>query len=204
MREAFDGWTYISVDVGDEPPAARDAIVFANELFDALPVRAYCGGEEALVDFRGGRFVWTRQPDREERPASAATLRAMSSAVRSGAAVLIDYGYVESERARRFPEGSLLSYRSHSALRDVLRSPGERDITSHVDWTEIERISAQTGWRKRWRKGLRAFLLEAGEDAVAAVARDRAGQLKTLLFSFGESFGVLWLDRGGPGNIGSK
>ena len=49
----------------------------------------------------------------------------------------IDYGYTTAE-AKRFPAGTLMSYRRHAASEDVLADPGERDITAHVCFPALE------------------------------------------------------------------
>ena len=111
----------------------------------------------------------------------------------------IDYGFTRAESVR-FPAGTLMGYRRHTAREDVLTDPGERDITAHVNFTALEetrrahavsRPSASRRWRRR---------CSPPESAISSPPRWRAGaadelrrrmQLKTLLFGMGETFRVL-------------
>jgi SAM-dependent MidA family methyltransferase len=195
LGEAFDGWRYVPVELGDPAPAPFDGVIVANELFDALPCRAFGAGGEALVDWNGERFVFTRPPVREDCPRAAEVLKAMAGSLRRGLLMVIDYGYEEPERERRFPRGSLMSYRKHSASEDVLESPGERDITFHVNFTRLIEAAEKVGWRLRAKESLRSFLLRAGERAVEEARRAGGEGLKTLLFSFGERFDALRFER---------
>ena len=46
----------------------------------------------------------------------------------------------------RFPAGTLMSYRRHTRVEDVLADPGTRDITAHVAFTALERSDASRGF----------------------------------------------------------
>lgn len=196
MREQFHEWKYIFIDAGDELPSSSNGVIFANELFDALPCRALDRyGKESLVTIANDRFIWTSEPSREECKHSFAMLDSMARALNEGYVLIIDYGYDEHERALRFPNGSLMSYRSHIASEDVLDSPGERDITAHVNFTAIERYAASIGFEKIKRSSLASFLLDAGEEVVQELSTKNASQLKHLLFGMGEVFQALLLKR---------
>jgi SAM-dependent MidA family methyltransferase len=112
----------------------------------------------------------------------------------------IDYGYTRSE-AIRFPNGTLMGYRRHTALEDVLQDPGLRDITAHVNFTALEEHGALRGLRTESFSTLAQLLLSAGEaDQFAAALGPgndlrRRMQLKTLLFGMGETFRVLLQSR---------
>lgn len=196
MREQFHEWNYISIDSSDRLPVDLDGVIFANELFDALPCRAYdAEGVEALVDYRDDGFVWTREPHYEECPRAFTMLDAMGAALRSGYLLIIDYGYEERERTLRFPRGTLMSYRGHTASENIFNTPGERDITTHVNFTAIERHASTLGFERVKRSSLAAFLLEAGEETMRELAVDHSQQLKSLLFGMGETFQVLLMKR---------
>ena len=117
----------------------------------------------------------------------------------NGAMLTIDYGYRRAELLR-FPNGTLMSYRKHVAMEDVLVDPGERDITAHVNFTALEERGAECGWRTEKFETLAQTILAAGEaDQFAAAleaadereAMRRRMQLKTLLVGMGETFRVL-------------
>jgi SAM-dependent MidA family methyltransferase len=123
----------------------------------------------------------------------------ISGGLRSGWVLTIDYGYTLPE-VIRFPRGTLVNYRQHTATDDVLEDPGVRDLTAHVNFTAIERHGAACGLQPERFETLGQMLLGAGEEefARAIAAADRAEelrrrlQLKTLLFGMGETFRVLW------------
>ncbi|MDX2179920.1 MAG: SAM-dependent methyltransferase [Bryobacteraceae bacterium] len=195
LRAAFEGWDYRAVEFGDPAPEPVDGAIVANELFDALPCRAYRDGIEALVDWSGERFVWTAEPNTEECSRIAPALDEFARVLRSGFALIFDYGYAEREYALRFPRGSLMSYRRHRAEEDVLDAPGTRDITAHVNFDALEREARLRGFTVAFRGPMRALLMQAGEEAVARAAAIDVGGLKTLLFGIGEEFLALALEK---------
>jgi SAM-dependent MidA family methyltransferase len=203
MREAFDGWTYIPIDSGDAWPDPLVGFLLANELFDALPVRVFNSqDDEVLVDWRNGEFTFTSAPHHERSPRVDPLVRQMARTLRRGSVLILDYGYVHSDRDTRFPAGSLMSYRRHVASSEVLLEPGERDITAHVDFTALEETAARHGFRTRRRCTLQQMILSLGERRVQQIAAVSGVQLKTLLFGMGETFTAVLLDRdAGSANI---
>ncbi len=196
LAEAFEGWTYHAVDVDRTAPGALEGFLVANELFDALPVRCFAANEEeARVTWTADGFAWTATPVREECPQAARVLREMSGCLTRGIVVVIDYGYTEREQAIRFPQGSLMSYRRQRASEHVLREPGKRDITAHVNFTKLEQEAVRAGFRVVERVTLRRFLMDGGEAVIAAAANENGPAVKTLLFGMGESFDVLTLEK---------
>jgi len=205
------------VPLGADLPEQFQGVVFSNEFFDALPVHrvVWVAGEprESLVGWRDNRFVWVDGPpvtgeiqDYVERyfPESAGRLSAevnldalrwmerISQRLESGYVFTIDYGYTAAE-SKRFPAGTLMSYRRHVAIENVLKDPGGQDITAHVCFTALEGHGFQTA---RFET-LARTLLDAGEAdqfATALTGSDEARrrlQLKTLLFGMGETFRTL-------------
>ena len=205
---------YIPLPLDAELPKSFRGVVFSNEFFDALPVHrvVWTGGEarESLVSWRDDRFVWAAGdpvspeireyveryfPASSERSSAEVNLDAVrwmeriSRSLESGYVFTIDYGYTAME-ARRFPDGTLMSYRRHASSEDVLADPGERDITSHVCFPALE----GRGLRTVRFETLANTLLAAGEAdqfSAALAGPDetrRRLQLKTLLFGMGETF----------------
>jgi SAM-dependent MidA family methyltransferase len=225
MREAFSDWRYVPVDV--ERGALPDrftGVVFANEFFDALPIdAAVCRAgsfRQMLVGRNSERFTWVEGGDVTPEAAAyierylapcedgelveinleaLAWIERIAHSLDRGFLFTIDYGYTRRERAR-FPQGTLMSYRRHAALEDVLANPGERDITAHVAFTALEEHGTVCGFDPAPLTTLAQTLLEAGEPdqfAAALAAEDPAAlsqrrlQLKTLLFGMGETFRTL-------------
>ena len=230
LRESFDGFDYRAVDMGrDEAPQRFEGIVLANELFDALPVNAAVrdGGvwKERLVTWAHGHFAWATgnelaQEWREYASNAAAEaewegehfvielpvglrpcIRKIDERFRRGWIVAFDYGYTNRELIR-FPQGSLMAYRRHGALEDVLEDPGERDLTAHVPFDAMRREARSAGWEEVRFETMGQFLLRAGESdqfasalaaAQEAVALRLRLQLASLLFDLGEKFrAVVW------------
>jgi SAM-dependent MidA family methyltransferase len=222
MKEALAGFRYLPIDIGSgELPGSFRGVVFSNEFFDALPVHrvVWVDGEprESLVGWRDGRFAWVDGepvtgavrdyieryfPDLPDRSSAEVSLDALewveriSRSLESGWVFTIDYGYTTRE-SLRFPDGTLMSYRRHTASEDVLSGPGERDITAHVCFTAIEEQGKRHGLDTARFETLSRTLLEAGEadQFAAALAGPDEGrrrlQLKTLLFGMGETFQTL-------------
>lgn len=222
MAEAFSEWPYIPIDLDSgELPQEISGVVFSNEFFDALPVdvAVYRDGafREQRVALADDHFAWEAGPavsaeldayfrryflpPEEGRwyEASLGALRWMeriARALHSGYVLTIDYGYTRAESVR-FPAGTLMGYRRHTAREDVLEDPGERDITAHVNFSALEESGDASGLRTERFETLAQTLLAAGEpDQFASVltAGDelrRRLQLKTLLFGMGETFRVL-------------
>jgi SAM-dependent MidA family methyltransferase len=223
MAEAFSEWNYIPIDLdsGDLPERIT-GVVFSNEFFDALPVDVaiFREGEfrEQLVDFDTDRFVWvTGGRPRAEAAAylgryypkpeegrwyevhldALEWLERIGRTLHNGWILTIDYGFTRAESIR-FPTGTLMSYRRHTAREAVLADPGERDITAHVHFTALQEHGETCGLRTERFESLAQTLLAAGEaDQFAAALGGgddelrRRMQLKTLLFGMGESFRVL-------------
>ncbi len=225
MAEALSEFRYVPVDVdrGALPGAFR-GVVFSNEFFDALPVDAVVMRRgvprQMLVRWNGDRFVWIEGDDAGDAVRNylyeffppleedqivevsfdtLAWIERIASSLQSGFVFTVDYGYTRSE-LRRFPRGTLMSYRAHRADSDVLLDPGERDITAHVCFAALEKHGAQHDLTVIRRETLARTLLDAGEsdqfEAVLTGGQERAQQLKTLLFGMGETFTSLLQRKG--------
>ena len=222
MAEAFAEWRYIPIDIdGGNVPKHFTGVVFSNEFFDALPVEVavYDGARfrEQLVTWRDGRFAWElgveARTEVEEHlrqyypPAEAgnwyeanldalAWMERIARSLTAGYVLTIDYGFRRAE-AVRFPMGTLMGYRKHTAREDVLEEPGARDITAHVNFSALEEHGVRRGLTRESFETLAQTLLAAGQaDQFAAAMAANPSQLKTLLFGMGETFRVLLQKKG--------
>jgi SAM-dependent MidA family methyltransferase len=236
MAEAFAEWNYVPVDIDSGAmPENFTGLVFSNEFFDALPVDAalYQNGAFHLqrVALSGGAFCWHTGeiveaaagrylrryylPPEEGRCyevnlAALAWLQRMAAALTKGYVLSIDYGFTRAESVR-FPAGTLMGYRRHTAREDVLAEAGLRDITAHVNFTALQESGAACGLATVRFETLAQTLLAAGEPDRFASALNSGGaaeelrrrmQLKTLLFGMGETFRVLLQEKTGGGDGG--
>jgi len=128
------------------------------------------------VDWRDDHFAWRRMETTEDWPARLADAgfelppellavlpdgfvlevspgaaewwSGAASVLRAGKLLTIDYGLTALERlAPQRAAGTLHSYSQHRASADLLSSPGEQDITAHVNFTQLQRAGERAGLR---------------------------------------------------------
>ncbi|HUS06268.1 MAG TPA: SAM-dependent methyltransferase [Bryobacteraceae bacterium] len=216
MEPYLSEFRYIPVDLAyGALPESFQGVVFANEFFDALPVdlRVVKGGRlfERNVGVIDTRLAFVDGVHiREEagladgtiveiRPEAERWLERISTCLTKGFVITVDYGYTRREQLR-FRSGSLMSYHRHQALEDVLSDPGERDITAHVSFTDLQEAGEKLSLTTRSFETLGQVLVRAGKaDNFESVLRASGEgeslhlrmQLKALLFGMGETFRVL-------------
>ena len=173
---------------GPDLPASVSGVILANELLDAMPAHAVVSTPEGLreiyVGERDGQLTETPGPLSDVAiaqqieeigatlPAGARAhvslaasrwVDAAARALRSGFLVLVDYGRPGSELySAAHPGGTLMTYRSHTARQHWLTSPGEQDITTHVDITAIVRAAEAAGLRTLGVVDQTYFLMSLG------------------------------------------
>lgn len=118
--------------------------LIANEFFDALPIHQfYADGTERHITERGGMLHWDRDeiPARETSPASLEIMQSLAQHLRAygGAALIIDYGYRGGSR------GCTLQAVKHHTYADPLLTPGEADLTAHVDMDALAAVAEKAG-----------------------------------------------------------
>jgi NADH dehydrogenase [ubiquinone] 1 alpha subcomplex assembly factor 7 len=192
----------------DEVPEGP-SIIFANEYFDVLPihqvVRQQTGWHERTVDLDAGgklvfgaaaepipRFEVLLPPLVRAAPAGAvfewrpdSEIMKIGSRLRDqgGAALIIDYGHVRSDAGDTFQ-----AIARHS-FADPLKTPGQADVTAHVDFQALARAAEDVGARVHGPVTQGEFLMRLGIEtrAVALMAKashevseDISGALKRL------------------------
>jgi SAM-dependent MidA family methyltransferase len=135
----------------------RDAIIFGNEFFDALPVEVLSDQGSLRIDLRDGHFVETWAPasqlelaylDRysiHPGPSERVEVALVAQDYVSGLAELmdrgffiaIDYGYNRDELLAGRHRGTIMTYRQHSCSTNPYEAPGQQDITAHVNFTAL-------------------------------------------------------------------
>jgi SAM-dependent MidA family methyltransferase len=165
----------------DSIDALPDAplLVVANEFFDALPIRQFVDGRERRVMAAAGGLAFDRDgeivetsPAREE----AAAALAAKLATQGGVALIIDYGHERSA-----PGDTLQAVRRHR-FAHVLESPGEQDMTSHVDFEAlgkaVREASATVSTVIEQGPWLERLGIIARAAALAARAPERAQEIE--------------------------
>ena len=176
-------------DIAGVGARSEPTVVHASELFDAQPVVRVVGRggglRELWVHLTGEGLGWEERPARSKVAAyfarhgvhlvegqlAEANLGALAlhrsllgAAGTDGLALVLDYGY----EARRLYDprgrggGSLATFRRHRVGRDPLESPGEVDLTAHVNWDDLRAAAAVEGWSEIGLWPLAEFLVRAG------------------------------------------
>jgi SAM-dependent MidA family methyltransferase len=169
----------------------NNAVIFSNELFDAFPVHRVLMREGQLsemyvgLDARG-EFVWT---SRElSTPRLAAYLQNDAASLHEGQIVevnldvedwfarvnqvsgrrvylvTVDYG-ATSEELRAAPHrraGTLRAFSQHRLAGNVLANPGAQDLTTTIDWTQLQRVGEKNNFAIVSFERQDEFLLRAG------------------------------------------
>ena len=196
----------------DEISALQPLLVISNELFDAFPFARVVRRESALFELTvtqsEGGLNWDERPAEEElreyfadRGIELGTGQfadislewgrfygELAARIERGMIVTIDYGFPENRlfdvRSRRW--GTAVAFSGHQMTRDLLAEPGLRDITAHVNFSDLQREGERRGWRTDRFERQASFLLARGAadhpllaplDAVSAANVEEAAAL---------------------------
>jgi len=158
-------------------------LLVASEFFDALPIRQFVDGFERHVILAAGGLAFDRDGAIVEKaPAREQAMEALARllAAKGGAAVVIDYGFGEKDATG----DTLQAMRAHVHTY-VLDTPGEQDVTSHVDFHALaeaarrggavpSRLISQGSWLETVGIGARAMTLAArNPERTEEIANDR-------------------------------
>jgi len=225
-RHVAAGRLRISSEIPQRIPAG---CVFSNELIDALPVHRVVVREgrlqEILVGGEHGKFVDVVAPvstcaineyfatqgvTLHDGQGAEAGLEAcdwiaeVGRRIERGFVLTIDYGHRANELFdEHHLRGTLLAYRGHQVSEDFYASPGEQDLTAHVNFTALETWGRRSGLETGEFTSQTAFLLGLGQGNEFADLYDSGQteaeqvrarlQLKTLIHpeGMGERFQVL-------------
>jgi SAM-dependent MidA family methyltransferase len=235
QHHAKDGHLAAANEIPARVPAG---CLFSNELIDALSVHRVILQEgalkEILVGLRAGQFVDVVAPVstcaiNEYFAAQGITLSEGQHAetgleacdwitevgrrLEHGYVLTIDYGHRAAELFDgHHMRGTLLAYHDHRVSEDFFATPGEQDLTAHVNFTALELWGKRAGLNSVGLTSQTAFLLALGErnefadlydDGQSETKRIQARlQLKTLIHpeGMGERFQVLIQQKGAAGS----
>src|SRR5690606_28086178 len=171
-------------------PQEFSGCVVANEVLDAMPATLFRWNEHGEVMELGVRaqgdatppFSWAERPASadlqalveqrmpplsgyrsEVNPQAEAWVRQMGGWLKSGAALLIDYGFPQREfyHPQRLT-GTLMCHFRHHSHDQALVLPGVQDITAHVDFTAMADAALKGGLDVLGYTNQARFLLNAG------------------------------------------
>lgn len=165
---------------------SNPSLYFSNELLDAFPVHRLVPEGELYVTLDSeSNFTWTvgslstprLAQFLEEHSIDLAPgqiievnlaiddwLTSLASKLKRGYVITVDYGAEASELydpALR-PDGTLRAFSRHRFVDNVLSAPGEYDITSSVNWTQVKTTGERLGLRVVEFESQDRFLLKAG------------------------------------------
>jgi NADH dehydrogenase [ubiquinone] 1 alpha subcomplex assembly factor 7 len=179
--------------IEDAPPGP--SLIIANEFLDCLPIRQFLRGEdgwhEKLVGLDEadqlifGLSAALTAPDsddeigamREIAPGLESIIYEIERRLHEapGRALIVDYGYAQPEGA-----DTLQALKRHKKV-DPLDSPGEADLTAHVDFSHIARLAHEAGLAVHGPVTQGAFLRGLGIEVRAdALARANPGHAERL------------------------
>jgi SAM-dependent MidA family methyltransferase len=157
-------------------------LVFANELFDALPVEIISTRGALRISTEDHRFIETwASPSAEElkfldqygvHPEPGERIEVpliayrfmsqLAASVHAGFILAIDYGYTRQEQLAGRHRGTLMAYRRHSASSNPYQAPGEQDLTAHVNFTALA-AAAENGMQVQPLLTQSQFLMGIGD-----------------------------------------
>ena len=178
------------VEFSSDLVSVRRGIYFANELLDAFPVHRVLKTDEGISEFyvtvdSDGDFAWTVGPLSTPRlaefcDASARELEngqiievnlaiydwlaRVAAKLEHGFLITVDYGAeaVELYSYAQRPEGTLRGFSRHGFVDDLLAHPGEFDLTTTVNWTQVKTAGERLGFQIVEFASQDRFLLKAG------------------------------------------
>lgn len=181
----------------DAPPGP--SLIIGNEFLDCMPIRQFIAGEEGwhekLVGLDEadqlvlGLSAAIPAPDSEDEPG---TVREIAPALEAliyeierrlheapARVLLIDYGYVRPEGA-----DTLQALKNHKKV-DPIETPGEADLTAHVDFARVAQLAEQAGLAVHGpitqAQFLRGLGIEVRHDTLAQANPAHAERLKREL-----------------------
>ena len=169
---------------------ARRGVYFSNELLDAFPVHRVVKNRDGLAELyvsldAESRFVWSAGPLSTERLSDFCRdhslelaegqiieinlaiddwLAEVAGKLDEGFLITVDYGEEANDLYDpvRRPHGSLRGFQRHGFVDDVLAQPGDCDLTTTINWTQVKTSGERLGFKVVEFANQDKFLLNAG------------------------------------------
>jgi SAM-dependent MidA family methyltransferase len=195
-------WDQVSVSSG---------IYFSNELIDAFPVHRVVKSDDGLSEIyvavdSGGEFVWSTGPLSTPRLAEFideysielvpgqvieinfgidSWLSTVSEKFETGFLITVDYGAEATDLYDPMlrPDGTLRGFSGHGFVDNLLAGPGDYDLTTTINWTQVKNVSEKLGWKVIEFATQDKFLLNAGlpEQLQYRLSRAETGAERVAL-----------------------
>ena len=191
------------------PNKKFNAIVFANEFIDAMPVELFCYENNKLsqlmVSHKKNEFTFTKnfnvskkfQESIDRLPISnfynigcyisevnnilTKWIKAIKLSLKKGVVFICDYGYGRDLYYHSFRNtGTLQCYYKHEVHNNPLINRGLQDVTSHVDFTLVAEKFIDYGFDLEIYTYQGAFLLASGIVDVYNKCSERANAFERL------------------------
>jgi SAM-dependent MidA family methyltransferase len=189
LRQRLDSFGNVRFAGLEEISEPAPGLIFSNELLDAFPVHRVIWTNGVLQEMYvsvtgGGEFEWRTAPlstpalseyfdsvgahlshEGQIAEVNLDVTEWLSRCVKplsNGYIITVDYGDEASglfSTDRR--QGTLRAFSQHQ-FQEVLENPGDKDITSTVDWTNVRKCGERLGLKTEAFERLDKFLLQAG------------------------------------------
>lgn len=175
----------------NELPSAGNAIIFANEFFDAMPVEVVSTQGQLFICLEdNGRFAETWQEldqhtrefvadfgvraDAGERveacPRMDSIIEQLARKFERGFCIVVDYGCTQAELQAGLHRDTVRAFREHTLRTNVLDIPGEQDITADVNFTALAGMAQRDALEAMPLLRQSQFLIGIGEATQFADA----------------------------------
>lgn len=188
QKQLLSKWNQVEFYTNIESLGELNGIIFSNELFDAFPVhviekrqniyyevwivKGENGLEEHLeplsdkgiLDYLKTYDIKLKNNQRLEIPLPMMDFyESLVQKLERGILLSVDYGYTNEEwNDPLHREGSLRGYYQHKMIRDVLKHPGEMDITHHIHWDSLMQCGLNYGFQYNLLMEQTEFLISCG------------------------------------------
>ncbi len=165
-------------------------IHFSNELIDAFPIHLLRWNgqewqEERVLQQEEGKYSWITTPINQKELCEVAKqlpttlapgflwevrlgirswVQQLEAKLQRGMILIADYGYAGHQRFAPYrAQGSIACYYHHQRVNNPLEQVGERDITAHVDFTDLAAQALQNHFEILGYSDQHHFLIGAAE-----------------------------------------
>ncbi len=215
----------ITYRLGDFIEIPENAIVFSNEWLDAQPFKRFKFNAnkskwyEIGVSIHEGKLIESSLPLKLDHlfpkrsiagytidwpTGSIISIENILSQSWSGLFLTFDYGLSKQVLFNERPEGTARSYFRHQMRNELLKCPGEQDLTCHLCWDELVDCLEEKNFRKPKLQSQESFFMHHSQEKIKSVLENtndalnlKKQKLKELIHPqhLGNKFQALWAIR---------